>query len=412
MPRMKSIVLLACLLGASIPLGAEELTPAEILSISRATGQQMKRSGFDQANNLSWTLGAGDAYDPRTDTVSVHPIADDATVASISLAQQLAATAAHEHCHAYLWKQRQHLPAVVRRAADRCNVLPQGMGGRTFDELFCDMAAIVTQGDSARQVFLALRESEDRSAEDPESPPDYEGHSYPLLKAAIAADGHEQNSLVRTAKAVASACLRPDFQALRGVEEKRMAEKLSRALGETMHWLRVPPKVTITPFAQMPKRERARLEPIRRDVGESIPLAFLGGFLACRQAMASQFPNLPDARQTMARCHLRPVQYADAFCGALSLELAGDVARSSFSYTGEVSQVVRARFGHQSLLAKLAQAEHDYALSVYASGDVVKDIGARLEYACGALPEAFNGLVRIDGNGRFQSNENQQHYGN
>lgn len=412
MPRMKSIVLLACLLGASIPLGAEELTPAEILSISRATGQQMKRSGFDQANNLSWTLGAGDAYDPRTDTVSVHPVSDDATVAGISLSQQLAATAAHEHCHAYLWKQRHHLPAVVRRAADRCNVLPQGMGGRTFDELFCDMAAIVTQGDSARQVFLAFREREDWSADDPESPPDYDGHSHPLLKAAIAADGHEQNQLVRTANAVASACQRPDYQVLRGVEERRMAEKLSHALGKAMHWLRVPPKVSITPFAQMRKHERTHLEPIRRDAGESIPLAFLGAFQACRQAMARQFPNLPYARQTMARCHLRPVQYAEAFCGVLSLELAGDVARSSFSYTGEVRQVVRAQFGHQSLLAKLAQAEHDYAFSVYASGDVVKDIGARVEYACGASPETFNGLVRIDGNERFPSNENQQDHGN
>ena len=164
---IKPLLLLISLFGASIPLGAAELTPAEILSISRATGQQMKRSGFDQANNLSWAQGAGDAYDPQTDTVSVHPVSDDATVAGISLSQQLAATAAHEHCHAYLWKQRHHLPAVVRRAADRCNVLPQGMGGRTFDELFCDMAAIVTQGDSARQAFLTLREGEDRSAEDP-----------------------------------------------------------------------------------------------------------------------------------------------------------------------------------------------------------------------------------------------------
>lgn len=405
---IKPLLLLISLFGASIPLGAAELTPAEILSISRATGQQIKRSGFDRANNLSWTLGAGDAYDPRTDTVSVHPVSDDVTVAGISLAQQLAATAAHEHCHAYLRKRRHHLPAVVRRAMDRCNVLPQGMGGRTFDELFCDMAAIVTQGDSARQVFLALRESEDRSAEDPESPPDYEGHSYPLLKAAITADGHEQNPLVRTANAVTSACLRPDFQALRGVEERRMAEKLSYTLGKAMHWLRVPPKVTITPVAQMRKRERARLEPIRRDVGESIPLAFLGAFQACRQAMARQFPNLPYARQTMARCHLRPVQYAEAFCGALSLELAGDVARSSFSYTGEVRQVVRARFGHQSLLAKLAQAEHDYALSVYASGDVLKDLGARIEYACGTLPVAFKGLVRIDRDGSFQLKEIQQ----
>ena len=169
-PRMfpiKPLLLLISLFGASIPLGAAELTPAEILSISRATWQQMKRSGVDQANNLSWAQGAGDAYDPQTDTVSVHPVSDDATVAGISLSQQLAATAAHEHCHAYLWKQRHHLPAVVRRAADRCNVLPQGMGGRTFDELFCDMAAIVTQGDSARQAFLTLREGEDRSAEDP-----------------------------------------------------------------------------------------------------------------------------------------------------------------------------------------------------------------------------------------------------
>ena len=70
---IKPLLLLISLFGASIPLGAAELTPAEILSISRATGQQMKRSGFDQANNLSWTLGAGDAYDPRTDTFIARP---------------------------------------------------------------------------------------------------------------------------------------------------------------------------------------------------------------------------------------------------------------------------------------------------------------------------------------------------
>lgn len=405
--KLTAVIMLATANAAS--LAEPSPTPADYLAISRATGERLLRAGFDQANRLRWDMDSGEMYDPRIDTVVVQApeidVGDDAEAQRISaiynsvpLAEHAAVFAAHEHCHAYLWKHRHHLPRAVRQAAKTCNVLPQAVGGRTFDELFCDMTSVVMVGESAKKLLLALRAYEDPTLGKADAAPDFVGHSYPLLRTAIMADKHERNPVQRVAHAVETACQTPAFQALRGQEERSMATKLSEELNKAMTW---PDggkvSVKITPIAELNKQQHRLLAPLSKDVGESIVLGFVGSYEACHGSIGKgKLPVSADAERAMARCGLTPVRYAQAFCSTLASDVSIYQTKTSFSYELAVRAVTDRLFGKDSFPSRLAQADYDFGLSIYSTRNTVRDISLRIEYACGAEPAELAEAVRLD----------------
>ena len=246
---------------------------------------QMLNAGFDRAQNVRSVSDSSDAYDPSSDTVKLDPAYDEYPESGVSLRDRVASIAAHEHCHAYLIKHRHQLPKVVREAADACQIFPEAFGGRMFDEVFCDLAAINVIGKPAKTLFNVMRA--DGDSDDTSDVRRYMHHSYPVLKLALAANNrHDRNLVRRTAHAMRVACIEPEVQKFSGSQEEILSERLSKKLAEYLH---LPngdaPLVTMLPYKKLPRAVRTKMDQMRREVGEAPLHGFLAAHAACQNAI-------------------------------------------------------------------------------------------------------------------------------
>jgi hypothetical protein len=369
---------------------ADTLSPVELLALTRAAGERMARAGFDQARNMKWVLpGEGINYEFRSDTVRLTSprtaYDSDAlpqTMSPYSDAEMMRVFAAHEHCHAYLWKHRHTLPDAVKRAADTCNVVPRGVTSGLLDEAFCDMAAISVY--DAAPMMLSFREQgeADVSLRHP--------FQLRLVKAALAAENRSERNIVkRVAKAMESACQAPDFQALRGTGEEKLGTNIAAGLAD---YLKLAPDqvsaVPVLPFAKWDKPSQQQFEVVRREIGELPLLAFKGAYEGClRELDKTGRHSAADFTRTVARCQLTPEAYDQAFCSIVG-QTVGHDARTEPSYTR--SHVVgrlmtNVLFGNDSLPSLTIRDNHDYLL-IGNQGDYFADISLAIEFACGAKP--------------------------
>ncbi|MBP6421428.1 MAG: hypothetical protein KA271_00895 [Propionivibrio sp.] len=390
-------VILMCA-TAQLVHAADTLSPVELLTLSRAAGERMARAGFDQASNMKWVLpGEGVNYELRSDTVLLTSprTAYDSDVARQAMspfsdAEMMQVFAAHEHCHAYLWKHRHTLPDAVKRAADACNVVPHGVTSSLLDEAFCDMAAISVY--DAAPMMLAIREQ----AEADENI----RHSFQLrlVKAALAAeDRSERNVVTRVANALESACQAPDFQALRGTGEADLGTDIAVGLADYLKLApdQVPP-VPVLPFAQWDRPSQQRFEVVRREIGELPLLAFKGAYEGClRDLDKTGRHSAADFTRAVGRCQLTPEAYDQAFCSMVGEKIGNAAMRERFITPPHVvgRLMTNGLFGNGSLPSLTLRDNHDYLL-VGNEGDYFADISLAIEFACGASPPEHAGAKR------------------
>lgn len=382
------------------PAAAPALTIAEILDITYVTGHRMRAAGFDRAENIRY--GRYISYAMDRDRLLI----DDFTVTNPELMQQVegldpveihTSVAAHEHCHAFLAKQRNKLPPAVARASETCSVLPLDRYDHFFDEIYCDMAAISVVGKTAERMFEWYRQHEDRA--DPDSPERYKGHSYPVFKLALAAlDPREKNPVKRAAKAMETSCRAPEVQALAGVFERRFSTKLT----DTLATFTVVPKTQVAPISvptvkEWRRGEGRRFEKVRLTTKDGPPMLFVAAYNACQAHFARHgLPDSPWPARAMQRCKLDRQAFDSAYC----VVVAGDVAKASLSATESYRDVTDEMFGRQSLASQIIQDQIDYRISIYdfEGPSNPKDISLRVEFACGAKPDELSDVTRAEPN--------------
>lgn len=379
----------ALFVGAAVSAhAATPLTPAEILDIIYATGHRMRAAGFDRAGNLRTGLLMG--YHDEVDTIEVENLGNTRPeymqfLQDIPLADLYATIAAHEHCHAYLWKHVNRYPPAVSLAIDRCGVFPESGFKRFFDEVFCDLAAVNVVGKSSAVSIERFRQHDDREIES--SIERYLGHSYPLFRLALVAnDPREPNLVTRTAKAVASACMAPGVQALVGVKEREFSKTLTANFAEYV----AVPKAQVAPITLPTVRawrggEGRPFERIRVKTGDGPPMLFVHAYRACKTHFATHGrPEFPGAARAMQRCKLDWQAFDDAHCVMLS----GDIAKATDGGLEDYRAVTDLVFGRESLASRIIQDNEDYyRYAGTASLGEPDSVSLRIELACGAEPE-------------------------
>ena len=396
---------IALFIGTAVSANAAPtLTPAEILDIIYATGHRMRAAGFDRAGNLRTGLRMG--YHYEVDTIEVENLNNTSReymqfLQDIPLADLYATIAAHEHCHAYLWKHVDRYPPAVSRAIDRCGVFPESGFKRFFDEVFCDLAAVNVVGKSSAVSIERFRQHDDREIES--SIERYLGHSYPLFRLALVAnDPREPNLVTRTAKAVASACMAPEVQALVGVKEREFSKTLTANFAEYV----AVPKARIAPVAPITLptvrewrgSEGRPFERIRVKTGDGPPMLFVHAYRACKTQFATHGrPEFPGAARAMQRCKLDQQAFDDAHCVMLS----GDIAKATDGGLEDYRAVTDLVFGRESLASQIIQDNEDYyRYAGTASLGEPDSVALRVELACGANPEELAELFSIRGAGK------------
>ena len=388
--RVCTVTVILMCATAQLVHAADTLSPVELLTLSRAAGERMARAGFDQASNMKWVLpGDGINYELRSDTLLLTSprTAYDSNVARQAMspysdAEMMQVFAAHEHCHAYLWKHRHTLPDAVKRAADACNVVPRGAASSLLDEAFCDMAAISVY--DAAPMMLSIREQ----AEADENI----RHSFQLrlVKAALAAENRsEPNVVKRIANAMESACQAPDFQARRGTGEDELSTDIAAGLADYLHLApdQVSP-VPVLPFAQWDSPRQQQFEVVRREIGELPLLAFKGAYEGCmRDLDKTGRHSAADFTRTVERCHLTPKAYDQAFCSIVGQYVGHEAMREAYFTPPHIvgRLMTNGLFGNGSLPGMTIRDNHTYLL-VGSEGDYFADISLAIEFACGAKP--------------------------
>ena len=377
------------LLGVSLTFSChaqEPLSPAERMQIAHQVGMQMLHAGFDRAQNVRSVSDSSDAYDPSSDTVKLDPAYDEYPESGVSLRDRVASIAAHEHCHAYLIKHRHQLPKVVREAADACQIFPEAFGGRMFDEVFCDLAAINVIGKPAETLFNTMRADSDSG--DASDVRRYMHHSYPVLKLALAANNlHDRNLVRRTAYAMHAACLKPEVQKFSGNQEKILSERLGKKLAE---YLYLPngdaPLVTMLPYKKLPGAVRTKMDQMRREVGEAPLQGFLAVHAACQNVIEAGLisPSTYGAG-AMEHCNLSRNGFNAAYCASIAAEVTSQVVPRGQNGDEVLAKVAAWKFGEHSLPAKLVHDQIKFNLPIYAKavfGDP-QDISHWIEFSCG-----------------------------
>lgn len=379
------------LLGVSLTFSChaqEPLSPAQRMQIAHQVGMQMLNAGFDRAQNVRSVSGSNDAYEPSSDTVTLDPAYDEYAESGVSLRDRVASIAAHEHCHAYLIKHRHQLPKVVREAADACQIFPEAFGGRMFDEVFCDLAAINVIGKPAETLFNTMRAYGDSG--DASDVRRYMHHSYPVFRLALAANSlDDRNLLRRTAHAMNAACLEPEVQKFSGSQEKILSERLSKKLAEYLHLSdEDAPVVTMLPYKKLPRTVRIKMDRMRREVGEAPLQGFLAVNAACQKTIESGLitPSSYGA-EAMGRCNITKSDFNTAYCASIATEVTSQVApRGQYGEQAFV-KVAAWKFGESNLSAMLVHDQIKLDLPIYAksvSGDP-QDISHWIEFACGVI---------------------------
>lgn len=374
-------------LGIHFPCVAESsLSSAERMEIAHQVGMQMLNAGFDRAQNVRSVSDSSDAYDPSSDTVKLDPAYDEYPESGVSLRDRVASIAAHEHCHAYLIKHRHQLPKVVREAADACQIFPEAFGGRMFDEVFCDLAAINVIGKPAKTLFNVMRA--DGDSDDTSDVRRYMHHSYPVLKLALAANNrHDRNLVRRTAHAMRVACLEPEVQKFSGSQEEILSERLSKKLAEYLH---LPngdaPLVTMLPYKKLPRAVRTKMDQMRREVGEAPLHGFLAAHAACQNAIEAGLisPSTYGAG-AIEHCNLSRNGFNAAYCASIAAEVTSQVVPRGQNGDEVLAKVAAWKFGEHSLPAKLVHDQIKFNLPIYAKavfGDQ-QDISRWIEFSCG-----------------------------
>lgn len=373
-------------LSSSAAKQAPELSPQQILRIAHATGKTMRVAGFDSARHIKF--GQGDQYIPESDTVIISPNnADDlpsdllARYTAIPQALRIAATAVHENCHAYLIKHRHHLPHEVQQAAETCHVMPQARNG-AFEETFCDMAEKVITDRKAGDWIMITRENEDPANPDE---PDLQGHSLPLLKAALAADNPRLRTPVkRIAAAMTQACQQSWVQSRRGTEEKRWSQQLRISLSKTLAApLDLTPEVLVVPYANWGVKEKRKFNRLREDMGDGPLISFKATFNACMAYLDG--PNAPDrtvTRSALENCKAGTRDFDVAFCTAISYQVISQEVDSPVQGLQRLLPLLTPNAGLGKRWLALEQNHH---VSVYASHPThpIEDIALDLRAACG-----------------------------
>lgn len=396
---------LACLCLVESLHAEEAIPPADAMQIARETGFRMKAAGFDRAESLGFVsdflqqkyLVVADKITISNRDAEIDDAESQRKYLSVAPALRVTTVAAHEHCHAYLRKGRQHLPRSVAVAAEACAVIPDSSHGRTFDEAFCDLAAINVIGEPARVVLEALRTEEMGDGIER-----YQAYSPRVFELALAANDTKVADLVtRTANAMASACRHPEIAAFEGQLEGWYAQTLTKtlALNLSVSEEAIQP-VEFPNIQQWRNQDANHFKRLRDGIDDSAIIGFVKVYGACRKQLAQHFLPVPTyAERTMERCSLARPEYDEVHCALAAAYVTGRVMGPSLREILDFRQLTDQMFGRQSLASHVLQDEHDYDVTdqLTSISDITQDFALRTEFACGAKPEELSTVRQRSG---------------
>lgn len=392
------VFVLVCLCVLESLHATEAIPPADAMRIARETGFRMKAAGFDRAESLGFVsdflqqkyLVVADKITISNRDAEIDDAESQRQYLSVAPALRVTTVAAHEHCHAYLRKRRQHLPRPVVAAAKACAAIPDSSHGKTFDEAFCDLAAINVIGEPARVVLEALRTEELGDGIER-----YQAYSPRVFELALAAnDSNVADPVTRTASAMESACRHPELVAFKGQLEGWYAQTLTKALALNLSVSEeaIQP-VEFPNIQQWRNQDSIHFKRLRDDIDDSAIIGFVQVYESCRKQLAHHFLPVPTyAERTMERCSLARPEYDEVHCALAAAYVTGRVMGPSLREILDFRQLTDQMFGRQSLASHVLQDEHDYDLTDQLTHirDVTQDFALRTEFACGAKPEELS----------------------